>query len=1073
MSRKKRRRKNKGPKMSLGHESSDEVSGGAPSEEEIMLPQEAPVDNELKTDDFARCKDESPARLPGFFAGTLELPKDRAPWPVVVLLILTAYALSVHVRMSWIEMAMSEGRESMRWEGHPTPNTHDSFYFAAILQKAHLGMHKENDMVPSVVQNGMVTMLSYGLLKVFPSLSIEELLLWVPVYASGLVCVPVVLIGRLYGSVVWGFFAACIAGVAHSYFNRTLAGYYDTDVFSVSAAAFALLFLLIALRRRSLGFALAGALSCFLYPFFYNRLGIPIALGLAFVGFQLFQAFSASQLLADKRFGRWFHLAGYVIACLYFAWFFGFEGVFGGKGGPLLAFVILLVAVLAPIVQLLREKANGQDVEPQERRAIVGFAWHSAILVGLGTATCAFAGGTKLQLSLTPFFLVLAALVSLYLVFSRISLGARVLAGAGSVALLTWVVTANPLQSVFETAERYTEAKQGPRVAGTATEKAHNLNFRNTLSTVREAGSIPWRTVLNRITADSPTCYCGRCARLSQDKGEEHSFWLPVAILALIGYGLLVLRHWEFLLALPFVGIGLYAHWGGLRFTVHATAVAALGVTYLTLSLTWAAARLAGFPWNKLATWVVAAVPTYFFVLPNIEHAKAYSSRIDVIFPKGVIEGLKALKEKSSEGDFVVTWWDYGSGTWVFSGCRTFTSPAHHRARGPDNFLVSQVLRSTSQTQSANLARLMTEEAISIPEKNKQNNTSYRTAARSLFRDGTSDVLFYPKLFAETESKDFPLPPKTRDTFLFLHYETLRIFGTIAGFSDRNLLAPEIKPKSHKINGIQLPSPFGMVLRDPKRNGNSIVFANGSRLDAKGNFHFKAGSVSRIIPVSVVQNAGEPRSSEQVVTLAASEHPIATTPRSPLRMAHAASLDRVFLMDDRMRGSTLVRKYLLDQYDEEIVDHPSFDRVFGGKLGRGNYYLLPTGYRQAGNKVTLSQIDSLGRAVNLNLDLSTAKATMPGGAVVPFSFHRLSYQGGKLTKKPMPPNPGAKYHAIQFTYPWETKSKGFSLLSTWLFLHDDLFRSTVIQGFIFENLDPELFEPVHLSPWAKIYRVKP
>ncbi len=573
MSRKKRRRKSKAhPKPSVPEISGD-FSEDVPLEGKDQFLEEASDTSEINSDDPRVTEDEPRVRLPGFFAGTLELPKDRAPWPIVVFLILVAYALSVHVRMSWIEMAMGtycpahlenvasisittagtgyvvnevvtisggggagatakvssvggrgeitgvtltaagsgytttpnakitnsqgesgvlavhllcgsmlqendlkcsncgtkRGRESMRWEGHPTPNTHDSFYFAAILQKAHLGMHQENDMVPSVVQNGMVTVLSYGLLKTFSSLSIEELLLWMPVYLSGLVCVPIVLIGRLYGSVVWGFFAACIAGVAHSYFNRTLAGYYDTDVFSVSAAAFALLFLLIALRRRSLAFALAGAVGCFLYPFFYNRIGIPIALGLTFVGFQLFQAFSVSFSRSDKGSERWFHLAGYAMVSLYFAWFFGFEGVFGGKGGSLLAFVVLLVAVLAPIAQRWREKASEQEVSARERGEIVGFAWRSAILVGVGTASCAFAGGKSLQLSVTPFFLVLAALVVLYLLFSRISIGERVLAGVGSAALLYWAWTANPLQVVFQKAESYVEAKQASSSDGKST----------------------------------------------------------------------------------------------------------------------------------------------------------------------------------------------------------------------------------------------------------------------------------------------------------------------------------------------------------------------------------------------------------------------------------------------------------------------------------------------------------------------------------------------------------------------------------------------------------------------------
>ena len=116
-------------------------------------------------------------------------------------------------------------------DGVALPNTHDSFYFGSIVQKASLGMHQNNSLIPGVYTNGMITALPYWLLKLFPEISIEKLLLWLPVCVAGLVCVPIILIGRLYDSPFWGFFAACLAGVTHSYYNRTLAGYYDTDIF--------------------------------------------------------------------------------------------------------------------------------------------------------------------------------------------------------------------------------------------------------------------------------------------------------------------------------------------------------------------------------------------------------------------------------------------------------------------------------------------------------------------------------------------------------------------------------------------------------------------------------------------------------------------------------------------------------------------------------------------------------------------------------------------------------------------------------------------------------------------------
>ena len=201
----------------------------------------------------------------GFFPGLIELPKDRTHWSAAIIFILLAYLLSFYARLEWIEFAQATYvdangdtqliRPQMVKDGVAVANTHDSFYFGSILQKAHLGLHQNNNLLPSAIYSGAITALPYALLKLFPSLTIEQLLLWLPVWVAGFVCIPIVLIGRLYGSTLWGFFAACLAGVTHSYYNRTLAGYYDTDMFSISVPALAMFFLLAASRRESLKFA--------------------------------------------------------------------------------------------------------------------------------------------------------------------------------------------------------------------------------------------------------------------------------------------------------------------------------------------------------------------------------------------------------------------------------------------------------------------------------------------------------------------------------------------------------------------------------------------------------------------------------------------------------------------------------------------------------------------------------------------------------------------------------------------------------------------------------------------------
>ena len=232
------------------------------------------------------------------FSNFLSFPQDKAPWFVTILLIAVAYYLSFWVRLEWIDFAQAHYENDkgeivyfhpeMVKDGVALPNTHDSFYFGSILQKAHLVMHQNNNLIPSALTSGMITMLPYWVLQLFPDLTIEILLLWIPVYVAGIVCIPLVLIGRLYGSHAWGFLAACLAGVTHSYYNRTLAGYYDTDMFSITVPAFALYFLLSASRRKSLNYALAAALTLYLYRFFYaSGQAITGALAVAFIGYSL------------------------------------------------------------------------------------------------------------------------------------------------------------------------------------------------------------------------------------------------------------------------------------------------------------------------------------------------------------------------------------------------------------------------------------------------------------------------------------------------------------------------------------------------------------------------------------------------------------------------------------------------------------------------------------------------------------------------------------------------------------------------------------------------------------------
>ena len=79
-----------------------------------------------------------------------------------------------------------------------------------------------------------------------------------------------------------------MAGITHSYYNRTLAGYYDTDIFAITSPAFSVFFLLAASRNKSVKYLLAAALSLFLGRFFYGSIqAVTCSLCLGFIGYQV------------------------------------------------------------------------------------------------------------------------------------------------------------------------------------------------------------------------------------------------------------------------------------------------------------------------------------------------------------------------------------------------------------------------------------------------------------------------------------------------------------------------------------------------------------------------------------------------------------------------------------------------------------------------------------------------------------------------------------------------------------------------------------------------------------------
>ena len=144
-----------------------------------------------------------------------------------MLLIAAAFIFSAVCRLYWVGWASEF--DPFYWNGQLMISTNDGYAFAEGARDMVAGFHQPNDL--SYYGRSMPT-LTYWLTLILP-FKFETILLYMSVFLGSLIVVPVILISREYGVVRAGFVAALLAGVANSYYNRTMAGYYDTDMLTI------------------------------------------------------------------------------------------------------------------------------------------------------------------------------------------------------------------------------------------------------------------------------------------------------------------------------------------------------------------------------------------------------------------------------------------------------------------------------------------------------------------------------------------------------------------------------------------------------------------------------------------------------------------------------------------------------------------------------------------------------------------------------------------------------------------------------------------------------------------------
>jgi dolichyl-diphosphooligosaccharide--protein glycosyltransferase/undecaprenyl-diphosphooligosaccharide--protein glycosyltransferase len=397
--------------------------------------------------------------------------------------------------------------------------------------------------------------------------------------------------------------------------------------------------------------------------------------------------------------------------------------------------------------------------------------------------------------------------------------------------------------------------------------ESNGLHFYQVIQTVREAGSIPMKTVANRISGSSLGL-----------------------LLSLIGYVVLVMRHKPFLVAMPLIGVGLFSYVGGLRFTVYAVPVVAISIVYLF----YIVGRY--FKDNRTRN-IFMIVATTAMLYPNFTHILEY--KVPTVLNNAEVQDLKKLQSISHPKDYTLAWWDYGYPIWFYSNTNTLIDGGKHTK---DNFVVSKILQTTSPVLAANLGRVAVETYV---------DTNYTIVGDTLFKNGKKDQVDPNFLLSEIETDSYILPTKTRDVYLYLPYRMLNIFPTVALFGNLDLMTGKAERKMNFY-------PTEAVANV----SNVIKFRNGIR------FNTQDGNVilgQQVVPVKyfiVTQNT----QNEKIQLHSQLYHT-----DGKFAVVYMKSYNRFVIMDIETFKSMYVQMFILGKYDKnlfELVVSSPYSRIY-------------------------------------------------------------------------------------------------------------------------------------------------
>lgn len=242
----------------------------------------------------------------------------------VFLFIVIAFIFSFATRLIWV----NDFKDVAQFKFHNEfmINTNDGYIWAEGARDILAGIHQENDLSPI---DSAASILTAIIAKIVP-LPFETIIFYMPAFFGSLIVIPLVLIGQSIKRAEVGFIAALVGSIAHSYYNRTMVGYYDTDLLNIVFPTILLWSLIWAVRTKEDKYILFMAFDIVAYRWWY-----PQSYSLEFAFFGLIALYVIYQYVKKQDFRFDFTLLTFMMFAM-----MGLDGIYR------IAIVLILFAFM-------------------------------------------------------------------------------------------------------------------------------------------------------------------------------------------------------------------------------------------------------------------------------------------------------------------------------------------------------------------------------------------------------------------------------------------------------------------------------------------------------------------------------------------------------------------------------------------------------------------------------------------------------------------------------------------------------------------------------------------------------